>query len=194
MGAVKPVVLILAGGKGLRLGRGKAGVLLEGETLLGRAIRLTRPLGEVWVVGDGRPLPLPPGVRMVADLFPGKGPLGALYTGLLLSPSPYALALACDMPFIRPELLGYILSLAPGYDAVVPRVGELLEPLHAVYSRGCLPVMKELLRQGKLSLLEVFPRVKVRYVEGREMGDTLPFFNINTPQDLEKAQARLKEA
>ena len=188
------MVLILAGGKGLRLGREKAGVLLEGETLLGRAVRLARPLGEVWVVGDGRPLPVPPGVRMVTDLFPGKGPLGALYTGLLLSPGPYALALACDMPFISPELLGYILSVASGYDAVVPRVGELLEPLHAVYSRGCLPVIRELLRQGKLSLLDVFPRVKVRYVEGREMGDTLPFFNINTPQDLEKARTWLKGA
>lgn len=191
---MKPVVLILAGGKSLRLGREKAGVLLGGETLLGRAIRLTRPLGEVWVVGDGRPLPVPKGVRMVADLFPGKGPLGGLYTGLLLSPSPYALALACDMPFIAPQLLGYILSLAPGYDAVVPRVGELLEPLHAVYSRACLPILRDLLREGKLSLQELFPRVKVRYVEGREMGNTLPFFNINTPQDLEKAQTWLKEA
>jgi molybdopterin-guanine dinucleotide biosynthesis protein A len=191
---MKPVVLILAGGKGLRLGRAKAGVLLEGETLLGRAIRLTKPLGEVWVVGDGRPLPLPPGVGMVTDLFPGKGPLGALYTGLLLSPSPYALALACDMPFISPELLGHVLSLAPGYDSVVPRAGELLEPLHAVYSRRCLPVMRELLCRGKLSLLEVFPRVKVRYVEGRETGETLPFFNINTPQDLERARTWLEGA
>jgi molybdopterin-guanine dinucleotide biosynthesis protein A len=190
---VKPVVLILAGGAGRRLGGEKAGVLLEGETLLARAIRLTRPLGEVWVVGDGRPLPLPPGVRSVADLFPGKGPLGALYTGLLLSPSPYALALACDMPFIKPELLGYFLTLAPGYDAVVPRVGELLEPLHAVYSRTCLRVLRDLLCRGKLSLLELFPRIKVRYVEGSEIGDTLPFFNINTLQDLEEAQARLKK-
>ncbi len=187
------MVLILAGGKSLRLGREKAGVLLGGETLLARAIRLTRPLGEVWVVGDGRPLPLPPGVRMVADILPGKGPLGALYTGLLLSPSPYALALACDMPFLAPQLLGYILNLAPGYDAVVPRVGELLEPLHAVYSRGCLPIIRDLLQEGKLSLQELFPRVKVRYVKVREMGDTLPFFNINTPQDLEKAQTWLKE-
>ena len=186
------MVLILAGGKGRRLGWEKAGVMLEGETLLGRAIRLTRPLGQVWVVGDGRPLPLPPGVRIVADILPGKGPLGGLYTGLLLSPSPYALALACDMPFIRPELLGYLLSLAPGYDAVVPRAGELLEPLHAVYSRTCLPILRDLLREGKLSLQELFPRIKVRYVEGREVGDSLPFFNINTPQDLEKAQAWLK--
>jgi molybdopterin-guanine dinucleotide biosynthesis protein A len=190
---VKSAVLILAGGKSLRLGRQKAGVLLGGETLLGRAIRLTRPLGEVWVVGDGRPLPLPPGIRMAADLFPGKGPLGGVYTGLLLSPSPYALAVACDMPFVNSQLLGSFLTLAPGYDAVVPRVGELLEPLHAVYSRRCLPVMNDLLRQGKLSLLEVFPRVKVRYVEGMEMGDSLPFFNINTPQDLEKAQTWLRE-
>ena len=189
---MKPVVLILAGGKGRRLGWEKAGVMLEGETLLGRAIRLTRPLGQVWVVGDGRPLPLPPGVRIVADILPGKGPLGGLYTGLLLSPNPYALALACDMPFIRPELLGYLLSLAPGYDAVVPRAGELLEPLHAVYSRTCLPILRDLLREGKLSLQELFPRIKVRYVEGREVGDSLPFFNINTPQDLEKAQAWLK--
>jgi len=191
---VKPVALVLAGGKSQRLGMEKATVRLGGETLLARAIRLARPLGEVWVVGDGRPLAVPPGVRLVADLLPGKGPLGGLYTGLLLSPSPYAAALGCDMPFIDSQLLGYLLSLATGYDAVVPRVGELLEPLHAVYSQTCLPVIKELLDQGKLSLLEVFPRVKVRYVEGGELRDTSPFFNINTPHDLEEAEARIKEA
>lgn len=186
-------MLILAGGRGQRLGREKAGVMLGGESLLQRAIRLARPLGEVWVVGDGRPLPVPPDVRVVADIFPGKGPFGGLFTGLLLSPSPYALALACDMPFLNPQLLGYILSLAPGNDAVVPRVGQFLEPLHAVYSRTCLPVLRDLLRQGKLSLLELFPRIKVRYVEDWELRDTLSFFNINTPQDLEQAQALLKD-
>ncbi len=56
-----------------------------------------------------------------------------------------------------------------------------------------LSVLRDLLRQGKLSLLEVVPRVKVRDVEGRELGDTHPFFNINTPQDLEKARTWLKE-
>lgn len=187
-------MLILAGGKSARLGREKTGALLGGETLLARAIRLTRPLGEVVVVGDGRALALPPGVRVAADLFPGKGPLGGLYTGLILSPSPYAVAVACDMPFIDARLLGHLLTLAPGYDAVVPRVGELLEPLHAVYSPRCLPVMSDLLRQGKLSLMEVFKRVNVRYAERTDIGDTLPFFNINTPQDLDKAQSLLRDA
>ena len=191
-------IILLAGGRSLRLGRNKLGEVLEGESLLHRSLRLVLPLGQVWVVGDGRPLELPPEVRLVADLLPGRGPMGGVFTGLLASPSYYSLVVACDMPFLKPELLRYLLRAASGYDLALPRVQDKVEPLHAVYSRPCLAPLRHLLGEGHTSLLELLPRVKVRYVEERELRSADPhllsLFNVNTQEDLERARSLLAGA
>jgi molybdopterin-guanine dinucleotide biosynthesis protein A len=195
--AVEFTSVVLAGGKGRRLGRDKLWLELKGEHLLTRLVRTLGTLeGPVVVVLDRpKPLPpLPPGVTTVADLLPGRGSLGGLYTGLKLSGTGYILAVACDMPFLHPPLLRHLLSLSPGYDVVVPRLPEGLEPLHAVYGRGCLGPMERLLATESNRIFDFYPEVRVRYVEteavDRLAPDRLSFFNINTPADLEQA-ARL---
>ena len=82
-----------------------------------------------------------------------------------------------------------MVDLTIGYDAVVPKSnGGVLEPLHAVYSKNCISTMELLMKQDRLSILELFPLVKVRYVENIEINqfdsEHLSFFNINTEADL----------
>lgn len=125
------------------------------------------------------------------DLYPGKGALGGIYTGLVSSANFHNLTVACDMPFLNIELLRYMIELCPGFDAVVPRVGRNVEPLHAIYSKNCLDPIARLLKHGNLQIGNLFNSVKVRYIEQDEIDkfdpEHLSFFNVNTKADLERA-------
>src|SRR4030042_96373 len=140
--------LILAGGQSRRMGRRKAELILQGETLLARTLRQVRPLCDRLLVSvaAGTSLVLP-GVEVVPDAYPGRGAIIGLASGLRAA-GESVLALAVDMPFLNLELLRHLIALAPGWDAVVPRPGKFFEPLHAVYAPACLPVFAAQLRAG----------------------------------------------
>jgi molybdopterin-guanine dinucleotide biosynthesis protein A len=97
------------------------------------------------------------------------------------------------MPFLNAPLLRYMTLLAPGHDAVVPRTEKGIEPLHALYSKTCLPAMAELLEKNELRIITFYSQVRVRYVEQREIETLDPkhlsFFNVNSPADLQWARA-----
>ena len=190
--------IILAGGKGLRLGRrNKASEIINQGRLLERVVSRVSFLEQIIIVtGDGKKtLPVLKGTptpEVVSDIYPGKGPLGGIYTGIRASGSRYNLVVACDMPFLNQDLLRYLIEVSDDYDAVVLRSDDEVEPLHAVYARSCLEPIEEMLENGNLSVHQLFKKIKVRYVEDREMErfdpDHLSRFNINTVQDLELAQ------
>ena len=193
--------IVLAGGCGLRLGRDKASEIVGPQSLLEWVLaRLDFLDGEILLITAGGPsgvgFPVHPRVRVVSDIYPGKGPLGGIYTGLRQAAASYNLVVACDMPFLNRALLEHIISVAAGFDLVLPRVGDLLEPLHAIYTRACLQPMEYLLDSGRLSVREVFGHVRVRYVEAEEMERFDPahlsFFNVNTKSDLTRAKGLMR--
>ena len=189
--------IILAGGRSTRLGRDKASLHLNGEPLLHRTIsRLERLSNEIIIVlapGQQMPvLPDSPRIRIVTDIMPGKGPLIGIYSALQVSKDDRCLAVACDMPFLNVYLLRYMMGLAPAFDVVIPRVNNLPEPLHAIYSKRCLNILEEMIEQGDLKVVNLLRRAKVRYVEKSEIDaydpEHLSWFNINTPDDLKDAE------
>lgn len=188
--------IVLAGGQGSRLGRDKVSQKLSNQTLLQRVLSsLTSLSSEILVViaqSQSEPPLSVAKAKIVIDLSPNKGPLGGLYTGLIASNYSYSLAVACDMPLLDSSLLRYLIHLAPGFDAVVPKVERGLEPLHAVYSKSCLPFIQQQIDQGNLKLTNFLEKVKVRYVGKDEIDkfdpQHLSFFNINTRSDWEKAK------
>jgi molybdopterin-guanine dinucleotide biosynthesis protein A len=189
--------IVLAGGKSLRLGRDKIQETVGAESLLQRVLfQLTPFNGDVIIVTDDRrhlsQLDDYQGARVVTDILPGKGVLGGIYTGLTESSSPYNLVVAGDMPFLNQALLRYMVGLSANFDLVVPRLGRLVEPLHAVYARNCLARIEGLLRGGVMEVRVLFELVRVRYVDASEIDhfdpDHLSFFNVNTEADLEKAR------
>ncbi|MBI2829893.1 MAG: molybdenum cofactor guanylyltransferase [Chloroflexi bacterium] len=192
--------IILAGGKSVRLGRDKRTEILGGQSLMERVITRLSSLSEEFILvtapEQSTVISSKVSFKVVQDILPGKGPLGGIYTGLLASGNTYNLVVACDMPFLNQPLLSYMLGLAPGVEVVVPRIGDYHEPLHAVYSKDCMPVIKDLLERNDLSILKLFEQVRVRYVEVDEIDrfdpEHLSFFNINTKSDLDKA-AKLVE-
>jgi molybdopterin-guanine dinucleotide biosynthesis protein A len=169
---------------------------------------------EVLLVSDGpRDWPAVP-ARMVFDRYPGGGSLGGIYTGLLEAAFPFALTVACDMPFLDDGLLAYMAGVPRDYDVLIPRTrgpvspngpgaeapdGDALErrvePLHAIYGRPCLEPMRALLERGEHQIIRFFPAVRVHYLEVEEVArfdpQGLSFRNINTPHDLEEVRTRL---
>jgi len=189
--------IVLVGGKGLRLGRDKIVETVGNISLLERVVFYLSLFSRDIIIVTASKQSLPqfigyPKLRIVADTYPGKGPLGGIYTGLVASDSLYNLVVAGDMPFLNQALLRYMIQLCDDFDLVVPRLGSMVEPLHAVYSKDCLAPIENLFKQGNLKVSDLLTLVRVRYVEAEEINQFDPkhlsFFNINTEADLKTAQ------
>ncbi len=197
-GSVDVSGIVLAGGRSRRLGRDKAVEPFDGKPLLRRVVdRLADVVDEtVLVVADaeqGERIPLPDSARVVVDGYPDCGSLGGIFTGLSAAMGDWGLVVACDMPFLDPELLRHILDQRGGHDAVVPVLDGRPEPTHAAYSKACLPPIERRLRAGELKIAGFFDDVSVRQVPEAEVEEIDPgrlsFLNVNTPDDLERALA-----
>jgi len=193
---------VMAGGVSHRLGRDKALESIGGKLLIERVLDTLTPLTtEILVVvaspEQAEALPLPPSVRVLTDVYPKRGALGGIFTGLRASAEPWSLVVACDMPFLNPGLLQHLIEVSAGVDAVIPRLGGRPEPLHALYSKACLGPMERMLRAGQLKIAPLFDAVKVRYLDEETIDRIDPkhlsFFNINTQADLEEALRLARE-
>ena len=189
--------IVLAGGKSLRLGYNKFMEKVGGRSLLERVISCVASLSSEIIVVSTEKQVIPkfeayPDLQVINDIYPGKGPLGGIYTGLKTSTSACNLVVAADMPFLNQDLLGYMLRLSDGVDLVAPRIDSQVEPLHAVYMPSCLAVIEKMMKEGVLGVHWLFSRVNVRYVEADEIERLDPeqrsFFNINTEGDLQIAR------
>jgi len=190
-------VAVLTGGRSQRLGTDKVLLRLHGEWLLERILNSLAVLSnDVFIVGNDRPEFEALEVRVVADDPAGQGPLGGIYSGLKAMRHPRGLFVACDMPLLNLPLLRYMILLSADFDAVVPAVGDLIEPLHAIYSQACIRPIEELLQRGEMRVSGFLAHVRVRRVTEDELSlfdpQHLSFFNINTAADLDLAQ-RLTE-
>ncbi|HEY7348915.1 MAG TPA: molybdenum cofactor guanylyltransferase [Ktedonobacterales bacterium] len=189
---------VLAGGQSRRMGSDKAALLIQGEPLLRRTTRLIRAITpEVAIIGSPERAALVPDVPIIPDRWPNQGPLGGIATALHTLAGEAVLVVGCDMPFLNPELLRYLITLADGYDAVLARADGKAHPLHAVYQRGCLPVIEAQLLAGDLRVQRFLATLAVRFVEGAELDRFDPrhlsMFNANTPQEWEQALQMLAE-
>jgi molybdopterin-guanine dinucleotide biosynthesis protein A len=191
--------ILLAGGKSSRLGTDKAKVKLNGESVMIGAIaeKLLEVSDDIVVSSNGRrydDITVP--VRWIEDVKPGAGSLMGLYSGLLAVKHDYAIAVACDMPFINIELLKYMMSLPRDYDALLPRIGDKTEQLHSIYSKSCLPEMERFLESGRLKITAFLDEIDVKFVPediiNKYDPQHLAFFNVNTAEQLKEAQDILK--
>ena len=193
---------LLAGGKSSRMGAGTDKTFLEfgGQTLLDRALAVMGTVCDrVTIVGDPAKFTKygsPKYESVVADVFPGCGPLAGIHAALVHSPAELNLMLAVDMPFVSSELLVFLFAAAEASGAIVtvPRSGNGLPPLCAVYRRDFFLVAEQALRAGKYKIDAVFSGVSVRVIEEVELTaagfSEQSFFNVNTPQDHLEAKGR----
>ena len=191
---------VLAGGKSSRMGTNtdKAFLDFRGQTLLDRALTV---MGEVCdrvtIVGDPAKFSKYGSTQygpVVADIFPGCGPLAGIHAALKNSTADLNLMLAVDMPFVYQELLAFLFSAAENSGAVitVPRTSKGFQPLCAIYRRDFAATAEQALRIGSYKIDAAFSGVSTRVIEEAELttaGFTEQmFFNVNTPQDRVAAE------
>lgn len=186
-------VAVLAGGQSRRMGQDKAFLPVGGRPVIERVIQRVLPLSDdVTIITNTPTLYHHFGLHIEGDVYPGKGSLGGIYTAIYVARYQYCLVVACDMPFLNPDLLRHLVSLTSGFDVVIPRIDEFPETLHAVYGRGCLEPIERRLLADRLKIIGFFDDVRVRYVErdhvARFDANFHSFLNMNTPADWEYVQ------
>lgn len=192
--------VVLAGGKSLRMGRPKAFLEFKKKPLIRHSLDLLATLcPEILIAAKEPELYAGLGAKAVKDIHPGAGPMAGVYAGLESSSCPWCIVLACDLPFVRRELLEGILERIqddPARHAVIPLAPEtpggesLPQVLCAAYSKSCLPFLAKKIAEGKVSLKKEFVEPDACLVSWRELdpGDisAASFVNLNTPQEYEK--------
>ena len=187
-------IVIQAGGQSTRMGQDK-GLLQFGKyKMVEYILHQVSGMGEKNFIVSNRPEEYKEfGLPVYTDIYHNIGPLGGFHTIFSFLEMEYALVLACDMPFINRDLINYLLSLASDYDIVVPRLNhnKFVKPFRAVYSKRCMPAVEKAIEQNHRRVISFFDDVRVRYLEKDEIHiydpDERSFFNVNTPEDLQKA-------
>jgi len=197
---------VLAGGMSSRMGTDKALLPLQagGPPLLRLVLdRIEAVADEVTIVATDRPAYGRFGVPLVADRFGDGGTLGGIATALATARHDHCLVVGCDMPFLSVALLRWMVDQPRDYDILIPRLpgesrqgsGFVLQTLHAIYGRACLPAIERRLRAGRRQVIGFFDDVRVRIVEPETVRRFDPnlrsFFNANTPAAAEEARRLL---
>jgi molybdopterin-guanine dinucleotide biosynthesis protein A len=183
-------VSIQAGGESSRMGEDKALKLFLGRPLIQRVIARLAPLADEMIVTTNRPAEYGflKDVRLIADLKPGRGALGGLYTAVASAMHPFVAVVACDMPFASANFFESACRrmVEQEADVIIVKTEHGYEPLHALYRREtCLPAIEAALEEDLWKVTSWFSQVKVHEVKDF---DPLCFWNLNTPEEFAKAE------
>ena len=198
--------VILAGGFSRRFGRDKGLVVLAGKPLILHVIdRVSKVVDEVLVVVSSEKQKnkfetiLKEEANLVIDKDDSQSPLVGAITGFETTNAEYSLLLPCDTPLVSTQIVQFLLDMCTNRSAAIPRWSSgYIEPLQAVYrTESALTAAKTALKHGKMNMQSMIDNLRgVRYVSTIALEqlepDLLTFFNVNTPQDLKKAESILK--
>lgn len=190
---------VLTGGKSSRMGQEKSALLLDGHTLLDRAIDIAREASENVRLLGAPYLPSSGGcgIDIIPDRFPGCGPLAGIDAALAATNAELNFILSVDTPFVPITFVRYLVDRARANDALVtyPRLTSGYQPLCAVYRREFGPIAEASLQTGDYKINPLFARAPTCTIDDtdlRKLGFTDEIFdNLNTPEDWERAQQRL---
>lgn len=185
------VSAILAGGQNSRLPFLKGFIDVGGRRLIEANIGLLRAItGEVVISTNKPEVYFHLGVPLIGDVVEPAGPMTGILSVLLGTGAPEVLVTACDMPFLNPELIRYIIGRRGG-DATVPVFGGRPQPLLAVYSESAKKTIEEMLKTGRRALGDLLGELDARYIEEEDIRRIDPegrsFVNINTIEDFQRA-------
>ena len=185
--------IILAGGKNSRIGVNKAFLKIGGKRLIDAILETYGTLFDDIAIVTHDPISYLEfsDAVIVTDIYKNKGPLGGLYTGLFYAKHPHAFICPCDMPYLNRDFIAYMIEKSVKYDVTVPITHEgLHQPLHAVYSKNCLPSIKRLLLLNKLKVTGFYRDMRILTIPPEQIQpfnqDGRLFLNINTPDDVKE--------
>ena len=206
--------VILAGGQSRRMGQNKALIQLGDDSLIEHVIRRMHLVVEELLLITNTPAEYAHlNVPMYDDIIPDTGALGGIYTGLTHASYDAVVCVGCDNPFLVPNLLTYLVSVLDEYDAVMPYTYSrnkdigvrnpshrdnriTLQTLCAAYAKRSLSIIELMLQESELRVHALAERAHIQRVSPevwqRFDSEGMSFFNINTPEDFEKADSYLR--
>jgi molybdopterin-guanine dinucleotide biosynthesis protein A len=182
--------IILTGGKNTRMGENKAFIEINGTKIIERTLEIFKRVFDEIILVTNSPLDyLDYDVRIVTDLIRGKSALGGIYTGLFYASCEHAFFAACDMPFLQRDFIEYMAGKIDSNDIVVPNPPDGFQPLHAIYSKRCLPHIRNLIDKDKLKIRGFYKKSKTLLITADEIEKFDPegrmFLNVNSREDLD---------
>lgn len=180
--------IILAGGKSSRFGSDKALFEYRGKKLVEYSIETLRPLCNEILISTNHPEKYDfTGLKTVTDKYLNSGPVGGIHACLKASSNEHNLVIGCDMPFLKQDLLLFLLKKATKHQVVIPMHNGFTEPLAAFFSRNCYEVLEESLKKNNNKILDAIQRLEVLYLDitRENFYDETLFFNVNFRSDLE---------
>lgn len=154
---MKATGIILAGGKSSRMKFNKAFAEISGVPVINIIInKFARLFDETIIISNEPELYEHLGLAVYKDIYPRMGPVSGIHSGLCHARYDKTFICACDMPFINMDLVEYMISLLGDYDSVVPEIDSYLQPLSAVYSRKCIPILEACLKEDRVKLVRIF--------------------------------------
>lgn len=190
--------VILAGGLSSRYGgENKAFLRVGGIRILDRLFAAYTELFDEIILVTNNPLEfLEWDAMIVSDIFSVRSSLTGIHAGLFYASYPFAFFSACDTPFLKKEIIETVLEhIDTAADLVIPQTSAGLEPLCAAYSKRCLKPAEDHLRAGKLKIQMALNKGRIKRIPEERLREKDPelvsFFNINTPEDLERAEQLL---
>ncbi|MFQ6616390.1 MAG: molybdenum cofactor guanylyltransferase [Fidelibacterota bacterium] len=187
--AIPASAYILAGGKSRRFGSPKWRATLNGETLLDRSAQLCRSLFQEWCVVAKKGMKTDPPATVI-DRVDVYSPLAGMAAALSHSKRDWTFILSCDMPLMKAGIIKKLWrGTGPGLDAVVPETKRGHQPLCAFYSSSLLSRCERMLAEKEYALTRLIESSTFRAVD--YSADEDPFFNVNTPEDLEWVRQEL---
>ena len=191
--------IILAGGKSTRINTNKSMAQIGNKKMIEHVLdNVSGIVDEVIVVaGDlgqrGKISTVICEASLTHDPIVGYGPVAGILAGLQSAKGEYVMVVACDMPFVNPDVVDFLFSLADGYDAVVPRWSDgNIEPLHAIYKRNStIKACERAIEKDDRRIISPLNALsRVRYVSIDKIKEIDPelrtFINVNTTEDLER--------
>lgn len=170
----------------------KALLHLHGKEIIDIIIDRLRPhFPELLIISNQPELYAHFDLPVHCDIFPNCGPLAGIHSGLKHITNDGAFFVACDMPFVDPVLAVELASFLVNNQAVVPKLNEYMQPLHAAYRKDCLPAIERALQNGHPKIKAFYHQVQVKYydfAQHPEYNWERIFFNVNTPHDYTQAQ------
>lgn len=192
--------VILAGGRGQRMGGVlKAGLMLGGQPLLDHVLQRLGPQIETIAVSANDPavIALASGRPVLADSHADRrGPLAGILAGMAWARSlpgcRFLLSLPVDCPFLPRDLLQRLRREAGGARVVVAASGGHPHPTAALWDIGLQPDLARVVEEGDdLSVRRFYERLPHRLCDFPAAGID-PFFNVNTPAELARAEDALR--
>jgi molybdopterin-guanine dinucleotide biosynthesis protein A len=174
--------LLLAGGNSSRMGKNKAFLKIGNKSIIERNLGVLEGLfEEVLISAQSCETYHDFEFRVVEDVFPGKGPLSGIYSGMQAAKFDYVFVTACDMPRLNREGILMLAEKIGDYDIVIPKVSGKLHPMHAFYHKKIQDIAFKHLKAGRLRLIDLANECKTKVVEFEEFADSL--INVNTPEE-----------